>query len=143
MSPNDLVSEEDVKFKIVIPILKALGYIDTDIGFEGRTGRGYADVVVSDCPSVIVVEAKSPRTRIDNYRSQLENYVPDKHRRDQATIAILTNGEIFNVYGIDREFYRHSLQDYLVLSFDRHELAFPSILAKLYTLASKIVIATA
>jgi hypothetical protein len=75
MSQNELVSEEDVKNKVALPLLRSLGYEDTDFGYERRTGRGYADVVVDDCLSVIVVETKAPRTRIDNYRAQLENYV--------------------------------------------------------------------
>jgi predicted type IV restriction endonuclease len=46
MSARDLASEEDVKIKIVLPILRALGYDDSDFKYEGRTGRGYVDVVV-------------------------------------------------------------------------------------------------
>lgn len=74
-----LVSEEDVKNKVVLPILRALGYDDSDFNYERRTGRGYVDIVVERFPSGIVVEAKAPRTPLDQYKHQLEAYVFHKH----------------------------------------------------------------
>jgi hypothetical protein len=50
MSSRDLVSEEDVKIKVVLPILRVLGYDDSDFKYEGRTGRGYVDMVVEHYP---------------------------------------------------------------------------------------------
>jgi hypothetical protein len=44
------VSEEDVKNKVVLPILRSLGYDDGDFNYERRTGRGYVDVVVEHYP---------------------------------------------------------------------------------------------
>jgi hypothetical protein len=64
---NAFVSEEDVKNKIVLPILRTFGYIDADFNYERRTGRGYVDVVVEHLPTAIVVETKAPRTRLENY----------------------------------------------------------------------------
>jgi hypothetical protein len=46
ISSRDLMSEEDVKIKVVLPILRVLGYDDSDFKYEGRTGRGYVDMVV-------------------------------------------------------------------------------------------------
>ena len=89
MPAGALVSEEDVKNKVVLPLLKALGYDDADFNYERRTGRGYVDVVVERFPVGIVVEAKAPRTRLDNYRDQLEAYVFHKHGRDRVTVAVL------------------------------------------------------
>lgn len=97
---RDLVSEEDVKNKIVLPILRALGYDDRDFNYERRTGRGYVDVVVDHFPTGIVVESKAPRKKLENYRQQLEDYVFRKHGRDRVTIAILTEGSNFNIYGV-------------------------------------------
>ena len=49
--PNiSLVSEEDVKNKVVLAVLKALGYDDGGFNYERRTGRGYVDVVVDATP---------------------------------------------------------------------------------------------
>ena len=60
LSSEDLRSEEDVKINVVLPILRALGYDDSDFRYEGRTGRGYVDVVVEHYPTGIVIETKSP-----------------------------------------------------------------------------------
>jgi hypothetical protein len=37
---SSLVSEEDVKIKIVLPMLQALGYGEGDFNYEGKTGSG-------------------------------------------------------------------------------------------------------
>jgi hypothetical protein len=97
MPSSDLESEEDVKIKIVLPILRSLGYVDGDFKYEGRTGRGYVDVVVEHYPSGIVVETKARRTKLDNHKEQLETYVFNKHGLNRVTVAILTDGEKFNV----------------------------------------------
>src|SRR5271167_4915138 len=123
MSSRDLGSEEDVKIKVVLPILRALGYDDSDFKYEGRTGRGYVDVVVEHYPAGIVVESKAPGKKLDNYREQLETYVLHKQRRNRVTIAILTNGEKFIIYGVTEAFYKgDSLEDHRVLSFTRSDL---------------------
>ena len=36
---TSLVSEEDVKNKVVLPMLRALGYDNSDFNYERRTGR--------------------------------------------------------------------------------------------------------
>jgi hypothetical protein len=69
------VSEEDVKTKIILPILHALGYEDADFNFEARTGRGYVDIVVEHFPVGIVVETKAPRTSMRGCR----NLKPSEH----------------------------------------------------------------
>src|SRR4051794_3330418 len=83
MSSGELVSEEDVKIKVVLPILRALGYDDNDFKFEGRTGRGYVDMVVEHYPTGIIVEAKAPKKNLDNYLKQVETYVLQKQRRNK------------------------------------------------------------
>src|ERR1700735_5265162 len=85
LSATSLVSEEDVKNKVVLPMLRALGYDDSDFNYERRTGRGYVDIVVEHFPSGIVVEAKAPRTPLDQYKQQLETYVFHKHGQDRTT----------------------------------------------------------
>jgi hypothetical protein len=57
-------SEEDVKSTIVLPLLRTLDYEDADSSDEARTGREYVDVVVDRFPAGIVVEMKSPRTKL-------------------------------------------------------------------------------
>jgi predicted type IV restriction endonuclease len=119
---TSLVSEEDVKNKVVLPMLRALGYDDSDFNYERRTGRGYVDIVVERFPSGIVVEAKAPRTPLDQYKQQLETYVFHKHGQDKTTLAILTDGERFNFYGVNGPLWKGGLDKYLVVSFKRADL---------------------
>ena len=119
---TSLVSEEDVKNKVVLPMLRALGYDDSDFNYERRTGRGYVDIVVEHFPSGIVVEAKAPRTPLDQYKQQLETYVFHKHGQDRTTLAILTDGERFNLYGVGGPLWKGGLDKYLVVSFKRADL---------------------
>src|SRR5271166_3387168 len=137
MSSRDLGSEEDVKIKVVLPILRALGYDDSDFKYEGRTGRGYVDVVVEHYPAGIVVESKAPRKKLDNYLEQLETYIFHKHGRNRVTIAILTDGEKFNIYGVTGALYKGSLEDFRILSFTRSELVSAALLPKLFDLLGK------
>lgn len=137
MSSRDLGSEEDVKIKVVLPILRALGYDDSDFKYEGRTGRGYVDVVVEHYPTGIVVESKAPRKKLDNYLEQLETYIFHKHGRNRVTIAILTDGEKFNIYGVTGALYKGSLEDFRILSFTRSDLVSAALLPKLFDLLGK------
>ncbi|MBV5275974.1 MAG: hypothetical protein JZU52_20815 [Lamprocystis purpurea] len=124
LSRSQLVSEEDVKNKVVLPLLRALGYEDADFNFEGRTGRGYVDVVLDHFPIGIIVETKAPGKRLDSYLSQLEYYVFVKHSHDRkATMAILTDGEVFRVYGVTEAFRAGTLQSCEIIEeFHRRQL---------------------
>ncbi|HEV2200461.1 MAG TPA: hypothetical protein VGR73_11630 [Bryobacteraceae bacterium] len=134
---SGLVSEEDVKNKVVLPMLRAIGYDDADFNYERRTGRGYVDVVVDQFPTGIVVEAKAPRTRLDRHIEQLENYVFHKHGRDRATIAILTDGETFNIYGVTEALVKGELESFRILSFQRSTLSTPTLAAQVRELLAK------
>ena len=136
---SELVSEEDVKNKVVLPILRALGYDDPDFNFERRTGRGYVDVVLERFPIGIVVETKSPRTQLDRYVDQLENYVFHKHADDRAaTLAILTDGEWFRLYAVTDALRKGSLSRHEILEpFRRSELVTPEVARSLYELAAR------
>jgi hypothetical protein len=133
-----LISEEDVKVKVVLPMPRALGYDDADFNYEGRTGRGYVDVmIVERYPTGIVVEAKAPRTKLDQYVRQLETYVFNKHGRDRATVAILMDGELFNIYCITGTLWKGSLEDYRLMSFRRLELGNPVLVPQVEDLLAK------
>lgn len=137
MPAGALISEEDVKNKVVLPIFGALGYEDNDFNYERRTGRGYVDVVVEHFPIGIVVESKAPRTKLDNYREQLEAYVFHKHGQGRTTVAILTDGEKFKLYGISGAFYKGSLEDHRILSFTRSEVVDAGLWSKLLDLLGR------
>jgi predicted type IV restriction endonuclease len=134
---SGLVSEEDVKIKVVLPILRAVGYNDSEFNYERRTGRGYVDVMVDHFPTGIVVEAKAPKTRLDRHIEQLENYVFHKHGRDRATIAILTDGETFNIYGVTEALVKGELESFRILSFQRSTLTTPEVATEVRELLAK------
>ena len=138
LSESGLVSEEDVKNKVVLPMLRAFGYGDSEFNYERRTGRGYVDVVVEGLPVGIVVETKSPRTRLDDYVDQLESYVFHKHTHDRsATIAILTDGNQFRIYGVTDDLRKGALPKHEICSFRREQLGDPSFVDRLLPLLAR------
>jgi len=130
-------SEEDVKIRIVMPFLRAFGYSDDDFGYEGRTGKGYIDIATSTLPVGIVVEAKRPKKRVTDHIDQLESYVFEKHTRDRATIAILTNGDVFYLFGVTEAWFRGDLHLHQLECFRRSQLADPALFTRLSALLSK------
>lgn len=138
LSASSLNSEEDVKNKIVLPMLRALGYEDGDFNYEARTGQGYVDVIVERYPTGIVVEAKAPRKKLaEQHETQLETYVFHKHGRDRTTVAILTNGETFNIYSVTGALYKGSLGNHRIVSFRRVELGAPVVISQIENLLGK------
>lgn len=136
---SGLRSEEDVKIKIVLPLLRTLGYDDADFNYEARTGRGYVDITVDKFPVGIVVETKSPRTRLDDYLEQLEFYLFRKHSHDRAaTIAILTDGDIFRIYGVTDAFRANTLAKYQIDTFKRSEICNPDVKERITTLLDRV-----
>lgn len=78
-------NEEEVKMKIIKPILESLGYDD----FDYESDR--SDIFVSE---KLLLEAKNHNISLDKYVSQLERYWNLKKTR----FAILCNGIEFRVY---------------------------------------------
>jgi predicted type IV restriction endonuclease len=134
-----LVSEEDVKITIVLPLLRALGYDDADVHYEGWTGRGYMDMVIHRFPVCLVVETKSPRTKRTNEGiTQLEAYVFHQHTHDRpATVAMLTNGEVFRLYGVIEPLRRGCLKEQLLYCLTRSQLGDPAWVSQLTELLAR------
>ncbi len=132
-----LVSEEDVKNKVVLPLFRALGYVDEDFNYERRTGRGYVDIVVEHYPTAVVIEAKAPKTKLNQYMSQLEGYVFQKHTEDRTTMAILTDGESFRMYGVKGPLYRGNLGTHSLMSFRRSGLGSSAVIEHITNLLGK------
>ena len=130
-------SEEDVKIRIVMPFLRAFGYTDDEFGYEGRTGKGYVDIATSTLPVGIVVEAKGPKKRVPDHIDQLESYVFEKHSRNRATVAILTNGDVFYLFGVIEALFRGDLHLHQLECFRRSDLSDAALLTRLRGLLSK------
>ncbi|MCX7789908.1 MAG: hypothetical protein N2378_04640 [Chloroflexaceae bacterium] len=122
LSTSEMRSEKDVKIKIVLPFLRALGYDDGDFNYEAKTGRGYVDIVVDKFPTGIIVETKSPGTRLENYVHQLEFYVFRKYDHSRlATVAVLTDGNIFQIFVLTEALRSGTLPRYQLLNVHRSE----------------------
>ncbi|WP_158928819.1 type I restriction enzyme HsdR N-terminal domain-containing protein [Acidisphaera sp. S103] len=105
---DELKSEDDVKLRVVIPLLLALGYERRDIRSEypvtfreGRRGRRpAADFVCFSGSSqdrdtsLLVVEAKAPGKVLKNGKAQGESYANNV----SAPLLLLTNGEHLEVW---------------------------------------------
>ena len=139
MPSSALVSEEDVKNKVVIPLLRTFGYLDGEFGYERRTGRGYVDVALDGHPVAIVVETKAPRSRLDDHVDQLESYVFHKHSHDrEATVAILTDGDWFRIYGVTDALRKGSLPKHqLMMPFHRSNIIDPNLAITLRSLLGR------
>lgn len=95
-------NEGDVETRLVLPLLRALGYNDSDIGAkvpivfqQGKRGRRHeADFVVYDGPvrniktSLLVAEAKRPGEDLSTAKHQAESYAFSS----RAPFLLLTNG---------------------------------------------------
>jgi chorismate mutase len=130
-------SEEDVKIIIALPFLRAFGYTDADFNYEGKTGRGYVDIATGRYPVGIVVETKAPHRRLTDHLDQLETYVFKKHSRDRATIAMLSNGRVFHVYGITDALCSGELVKHELERFERPQLADRALVVRLSSLFLK------
>jgi type I restriction enzyme M protein len=106
---NVLKSEEDVKFKYLVPYLEERGYKNSCIAFdvsitvqEGRKKKTiYADAVVYASPArkapLIVCETKAPTEVLD--RAAREQAISYARLLDQiAPLALITNGSQIQVF---------------------------------------------
>ncbi|HEY4478836.1 MAG TPA: N-6 DNA methylase [Candidatus Paceibacterota bacterium] len=98
-----VVTEEDVKLKIISPILVALGYsesIENEIEYERRIpiGRGkyvFPDIVVNIVgATAFVLDAKGPEENLDFYKDQVMAY----GLLLRATYSVLCNGKELRVF---------------------------------------------
>ncbi|KQW61031.1 MULTISPECIES: type I restriction enzyme HsdR N-terminal domain-containing protein [unclassified Ensifer] len=115
LSWSDLSTEADVEIRVVLPLLRALGYQLSDIRpkqpvefQQGRTRRPgrkpEADFVVySELPhtrdtALIVVEAKRPTEKLEEGKEQAESYAQNL----RTPLFILTNGVNLEFWQLQR-----------------------------------------
>ncbi len=106
-------SEEDVKMKFIVPLLKALGH-EEDIYYESDR----MDIIIKGGPykTTMLVEAKHHSKRLKDYIQQLNEY----WNRHRSTIAVLSNGReiwIFHPSWTEKPF-----KDTLLFSIKRQDL---------------------
>lgn len=90
-------SEENVKQKVVVPLLELLGHRKEDLQFEYRTRTGgkidiFIKAVPHDCK--VIVDTKNYDERLEDYVDQIRNYTFD----EGALLAVLANGVEMRIY---------------------------------------------
>lgn len=105
-------SENNVKYKIVIPFLQSFGHQHIDL--EHATQGSRIDINIGNR---IVVETKALNQHLDNHVQQLSDYCG----REWPVLAILTNGRNFLIYSPQ---WRRQLtfRDKIICAFDIKDL---------------------
>lgn len=92
-------SESDITYKVVLPLLKVLGYRDTDWKSQAVIGKNKADLIVCPAnalryyPPYLIIEVKSPQKNISQSVWQISSYMRQSH----AMLGLLTNGYKFKL----------------------------------------------
>ena len=97
-TPKDIgFLEEDVKIKVVVPILQCLGYMLTDLSFE-HCG---IDISIKNLPKGcgLIVEIKKLGESLEKHIVQLKRYI----EQAEALLGIITNGDEFWIFACSVE----------------------------------------
>ncbi len=105
-------SENNVKYKIVIPFLQAFNHENLDLEHAAQGSR--IDINIGNR---IIVETKALGVNLDNCVLQLGNY----SGRELPILAILTNGKNFRIYSPQWRQLR-TFSEKLIYKFELHEL---------------------
>ncbi|MEM0139666.1 MAG: type I restriction enzyme HsdR N-terminal domain-containing protein [Ferroplasma sp.] len=90
-------TEENVKQKIIVPLLEILGHKRQDLEFEYKTSNGgridiFIKNVSSDCK--VLIETKNYNEDLSGYVEQIKGYTFS----ESSLISILANGSEFRIY---------------------------------------------
>jgi hypothetical protein len=105
-------TEENVKIKVVVPLLIGLGHRITQLDFEHHG----IDIFLKDLPPEcqVIVETKSLGQDFEIHLPQLRKYA----EQTNALFAVISNGEQIRVYALP--------YDVPICSIQRKELAEPT-----------------
>jgi predicted type IV restriction endonuclease len=90
-------TEENVKQKIIVPILELLGYEREELEFEYRTkSGGKIDIFIKNVPRdcKVIIDTKNYSENLNDYVEQIKDYSFD----EAALMAILANGSEIRIY---------------------------------------------
>ena len=90
-------TEENVKQKIIVPLLELLGHKRENLEFEYRTRSGgkidiYIKNVPSDCK--VIIDTKNYNENLNDYLEQIKNYTFDEN----ALLTVIANGTEIRIY---------------------------------------------
>jgi predicted type IV restriction endonuclease len=90
-------TEENVKQKIIVPLLEILGHMREDLSFEHRTkSGGKIDIFITNVPSdcKVIIDTKNYAVNLAEHVDQIRDYAFD----ESALLAILANGTEIRIY---------------------------------------------
>lgn len=90
-------TEENVKQKVIVPLLELLGHKRENLEFEYRTkNSGKIDIYIKNVPSdcKVIIDTKNYNEDLNDYIEQIKNYTFDEN----ALLAIIANGTEIRIY---------------------------------------------
>ena len=116
-------TEENVKQKIIVPLLELLGHKRENLEFEYRTRSGgkmdiYIKNVPSDCK--VIIDTKNYNENLNDYLEQIKNYTFDEN----ALLTVIANGTEIRIYSPLRGV---AFERSLLYSIKRQDLSTDSI----------------
>lgn len=119
--------EENVKLKIVVPLLELLGHKRENLQFEYSTqGGGRIDIFIKNVPRdcKVLIDTKSYNERLDDHIDQIKKYTSD----EGALLAIIANGSEIRIYSLFRGV---AFEKSLLYSIKREDIVKESVWATL------------
>lgn len=90
-------TEENVKQKVIVPLLELLGHSRESLEFEYRTARGgKIDIFVKNVPAdcKVIIDTKNYAENLSDYVEQVKQYAFD----EAALLTVLANGTEIRIY---------------------------------------------
>ena len=111
-------TEENVKQKIVVPLLELLGHSREDLEFEYRAATGgkidiYIKQVPFDCK--VIIDTKNYKEDLNDHVEQIKTYT----FAENALLAVLANGTEIRIYG---QLKGVAFERSLLYAINRHDL---------------------
>jgi len=125
------VSENNVKYKFIIPFLECFGYKDKEIDFEHAAQGNRIDIFIQSDYG-IVIETKAYNINLDQHIDKLKIYCDAK----RPVLAIIANGEEIRFYS---PFWRSKkdFRDTIIYSIKRSDLTNNDTVNRLEKIISK------
>lgn len=110
-------SEENIKQKIVVPLLELLGHNRNDLDFEYGSQGKRIDIFIKGLPQdcKVVIDTKKYNEDLSNHIEKIGLYA----FQEGAILALIINGEELRIY--DPFFRGYSIRDSLLYSIKREE----------------------
>jgi len=121
---NDIgPTEENVKQKVVVPLLELLGHKRENLEFEYRTRKGgKIDIFIKNVPRdcKVIIDTKNYNENLSDFIEQIKEYTFD----EAALLAVIANGTEIRIYSPLRGV---AFERSLLYSFKRQDLGKESV----------------